>query len=150
PRGASGQLQVRARLTSEGSTIPLTDAVVVEDVGPIGQPLLFRRGPSTGNRVLPAADFRFSRSERLHLEIPVVQKTTPLEGRVLDRTGQPLPIPVTVGAREDDGTGQPWITADAMLAPLAPADYALEVRMAGTGADQSGEERVLVAFRVVR
>ena len=38
-----------------------------------------------------------------------------------------LPVPVTVGERTDEATGQRWITADVTLAPLAPSDYLVEV-----------------------
>jgi hypothetical protein len=70
----------------------------------------------------------------------------PAGGRLLDRTGQPTAIPVTVSERVDEPTGQRWITADVILASLAPGDYLVEV---GTAA-ASGESRVLAAIRIVR
>ena len=112
----------------------------------MGQPMLFRRGPSTANRVLPAADYRFFRTERLRLEIPVAAGVSPVAGRVLDRAGEALQVPVTLATRAEDGTGQQWITAEVTLAPLAPSDYAIEV----TAATPSGEQRVVTAIRIGR
>jgi len=63
---------------------------------------------------------------------------------MLDRTGQPLAIPVTVGERVDGA--QRWITADVVLAPLATGDYAVEIRIV----DPTGESGVVTALRVVR
>ena len=65
---------------------------------------------------------------------------------MLDRAGQPLAVPVTVGERTDDSSGQRWITADVALAPLAPGDYVIEV---GT-IESTGEVRVVTGIRVVR
>jgi hypothetical protein len=92
------------------------------------------------------ADLRFTRAERAHLELPVVADVKPGAGRMLDRAGQALPVPVTMGERTDDATGQHWITADVALAPLAPGDYIVELGTVG----KSGEVRVLSGIRVVR
>ena len=88
-----------------------------------GEPLLFRRGPSTGNRLVPAPTFAVSRTERLRIEVPIDASVKPGSGRLLDRAGQPLQVPVTVGERADAETNQRWLTADVSLAPLAPSDY---------------------------
>ena len=108
------------------------------------QPLLFRRGLSTGNRVQPAASFQFSRTERLHLELPI-GTATPGSGRFLDRNTQPLQIPVQVGEKTD-GEGQRWLTADATLSALGAGDYILEITVLNGG----GEQRVLTPIRVTR
>lgn len=144
---AAGEISVRARVTStSGTGIPVSDLLRL-DAGESGvQPLLFRRGVSTGNRMLPAADLRFSRTERLRLELPVDANVKPGAGRVLDRVGQPVQIPVAVGERTDDAAGQRWITADVVLAPLAGGDYAIEVELV----DPAKSQRILSAFRVVR
>ncbi len=71
PAGA-GEISIRARLAAaDGGAIPLSDMLRVETGPSAVQPLLFRRGVTTGNRVLPAADLRFSRTERVRLELPV-------------------------------------------------------------------------------
>jgi hypothetical protein len=63
-----------------------------------------------------------------------------ITARVLDRNGSPISIPVTAVVR-DDPDGSRWQTADVSLAPLAPADYLLEL------ASPAG--RTLLAFRVI-
>jgi hypothetical protein len=143
PQGASGALDVRVRLTSETSTLPLLDSIRI-DPSAKNEPLLFRRGATTGNRLVPAADFRFSRTERLRVEIPAGD-AKPGTGRVLDRASQPLQVPVTTGERVDTATGQRWVTADVTLAALAPGDYAIEVALQG-----NTEERTLIGIRVTR
>jgi len=143
PHGASGNVDVRVRLTAEGGGLPLQDSIRF-DTSTKGEPLLFRRGATTGNRLLPAADFRFSRTERVRIEIPVGD-AKPGAGRVLDRAGQPVQVPVTTGERVDQSSGQRWVTADVTLAALAPGDYAIELAVQGTT-----EERTLVGVRVTR
>jgi VWFA-related protein len=140
---AMDAVDVRARLTSVDGTVTMTDSVPIDLGG--RQPMLYRRGPTTGNRQLPAADFRFSRTERLHLEIPVESDAKPGGGRLLDRAGQPLPVPVTVGERSDAESGQRWITADITLAPLSAGDYAIEITLLGPQ-----QERVISGVRVTR
>jgi len=60
--------------------------------------------------------------------------------RLLDRTGKPLAVPVNVATR-DDNDGTRWQTAQLALAPLAPADYIIELT--------NGTNRTLIGFRVV-
>jgi VWFA-related protein len=147
PGGAAGDIGIRARLISaEGGSIPLSDMLRLETGSSGMQPLLFRRGATTGNRMLPAADLRFSRTERVRLELPVESGVKPGGGRLLDRAGQPLQVPVVVGERLDEATGQHWITADLALAALSGGDYAVEIEVVGTGKSQ----RVVSAIRVVR
>ncbi len=147
PNVTSPQLDVRTRVTSAEGGAPLMAEPVRLTIGPSAeQPLLFRRGATTGNRMLPAADFRFSRTERLRLEVPVGPDVKPGPGRVLDRTGQALQPPVTVGERVDETSGQRWVTADVTLAPLAAGDYAIEVEMIAPG----GTRRLLTPIRVTR
>jgi VWFA-related protein len=142
---AGDAIEVRARLAAEPASAQASDSARVELDRPAPEPLLFRRGPSTGNRVHPAADFRFSRTERLRLEFPIAAGTTPGAARFLDRNGQPLQLPVQVTERTDE-SGQRWLTADAVLAPLGPGDYVVEV----TSTQGTTEQRVLTAVRVTR
>jgi hypothetical protein len=150
PPGGSGSLDIRARLSSAaGTSPPLTDAVRLELESSATRGLLFRRGPTTGNRILPAADARFMRTERARIEIPLgpgPRDGKPGAGRLIDRGGLTTKVPVVVGERTDEGTGQRWITADVTLAPLSPGDYAIEVVIA----KEAGDEPVLTAIRVVR
>ena len=146
-QGPSGALDVRARLASSApAVLPLMDAVHVETPEGLGDPLMFRRGPSTANRQQPAADFRFSRTERLRLEVALAPGVTPGAGRVLDRNAKPIELPVAVAERTDAATGQRWLTADLVLAPLGPGDYVIELAAVAP----SGEQRVVTAVRVTR
>jgi hypothetical protein len=66
---------------------------------------------------------RSSRTERVRLEIPVgpgPRNGKCLHGQVLDRGDIPTQVPVRVGERTDEGSGQRWITADVTLAALSP------------------------------
>ena len=141
---AGGTLDIRARLTPAAGGIPVSDVVKVDLDPALAQPLLFKRGLSTGNRQQPAAGFQFSRTDRLHLELPITSGT-PGAGRLLDRTAQPLQIPVQVGARTD-ADGQRWLTADATLSALGAGDYIVEVSFNADGT----ERRVLTGIRVTR
>jgi VWFA-related protein len=139
PAVTSGMLDVRVRVASdEGTAEPLSEGLRLE-VGAEGpRSLMFRRGVTTGNRLLPAADPRISRTERVRLETPI--GPGPRDG------GLATQVPVAVGERTDEGTGQRWITADVSLAPLSPGDYVIEVVIA----KEAGEARVLTPIRVVR
>lgn len=143
----SGALQVRAALSGSDPEAERLTGSLSLDLAPGNiQPLMFRRGPGTGNRSLPAATFQFSRTERARFEFPVGADVKPTAGRLLDRTNQPLAVPVTVGERTDAQTGQRWLTADITLAPLAAGDYAVELTIAGG----AGSQRILTAIRVGR
>ena len=142
-QSGDGQIDIRARLTAEGVTEPLQDAVRLDAASE--QPLLFRRGLSTGNRVQPAADFRFSRTDRLRLELPVNDGVVPGTARLLDRNAQPLQMPVQVGEKTGED-GQRWITGDAILSALGAGDYLIELTVTTAGA----ERRILTPIRVTR
>ena len=72
------------------------------------------------------------------------QPPPPVQPPVPGARGQVVPLPVTLSERTDNG--QTIIAADLTLAPLAPADYAIEL-VVGQGANS---ERRYVAFSVVR
>jgi VWFA-related protein len=144
--GSANQVQVRARLSAEGAALPLMDAIDADVGAGAAQPLLYRRGPATANKVVPAADFLFSRGERLRFEVPIASTEDAGAGRVLDRAGQPLKIPVRVAQHTDDATGQRWLTADITLAPLAAGDYAVEL----TTSSGSTTRQIITAIRVTR
>jgi VWFA-related protein len=110
----------------------------------VGQPLLFRATPSPQSPLRPAADRQFFRTERLHVEWPVIQTLDSQEARVLGRNGQPLAFPVKVVTLQRDG--QAVVAVDLNLAPLAAGDYVLEL----SGTRGANTEKDLVAFRVTR
>jgi hypothetical protein len=105
-------------------------------------PILFRRGPYSGPGFLPTADPRFRRVERIRVDAPVARPGV-TTARLLDRRGQPLQVPMTTGEREDSGVS--FVTGELGLAPLAPADYLIEITVRRGDRD----ERRLVAFRIV-
>ncbi len=111
----------------------------------LGDALISRGTPAAQSALKPVADLEFRRTERVHVEWPVL--AGPLDertGRLLDRRGQPLPLEVALTERS--ATSGPVLAADVNLGPLAPADYLIEVT-AGHGTDT---ERKLVAIRVIR
>jgi hypothetical protein len=89
---------------------------------------------------LRTADPRFVRSERIRLELPT-SSAEPATARVIDRTGQPMTVPVEVSERPDPSGSFRWVIVDLSLAPFGPADYAIEVTQ--------GQARQMTAFRVV-
>ena len=142
-RIASGTLTIRVHLAGTPDTDRETTRL---DLGSAtGQALLFRRGPTTGNRLQPAASRRFTRTERVHVEIPASAGDSLTLARLLDKSGQPLSVPITIGERLDEPTNQRWLTADLTLAPLAMGDYAIETTVS-TGA---GQRKGISAFRIV-
>jgi len=132
---APGEYSIRVRVRAgSDQTVPLSDslrAVLPQAVSPMGEPVLWRRGPTTGLRFLATADPRFSRTERVRLELPT-RSTGMASARLLDRQGGSLAVPLSVSDRIDASDSVRWIVVDGTLAPLAPGDYAIEVTLDGT------------------
>ncbi|MDQ3488162.1 MAG: VWA domain-containing protein, partial [Acidobacteriota bacterium] len=137
-------IDVRVRV-GQGSGLPLTDMLKIDAVDGLGHPMLYRRGPSTGNRVQPAGSPSYMRTERVRLEIPAAGDTNLSAGRVLDRNGLATELPVTIAERMDEA-GQRWLTAEVVLAALAPGDYIIEM----SGTVKGAAKTVLSAIRIVR
>jgi VWFA-related protein len=142
------QADVRARFTptDAAGSPPLTYTARVKAPAGLANPVMFRRGPTTGNRLQPVAGFQFARSERARFETPLGPDDKPAQGRLLDRAGQPLQVPVTVSGRVDADSGQRWLVADITLAALGAGDYAIEL----SATTASGEQKVVTAIRVIR
>jgi hypothetical protein len=111
-----------------------------------GDPLVFHRGPSTGNQVQPADGRIFPRSERIRLEMEAAPGGPVWTGVLLDRNGTKTAVPVVAGERTDAATGQRWLTADITLAPLGPGDYVVEL----TVTSGSQVNKRLTAIRVTQ
>jgi hypothetical protein len=138
---APGDYVLRVGARAGPSSIPSRETVRVAiptAPGAVGA-LFIRHGPMTGNKDVPTADLRFRRNEQVRVEIPTLSNQA-VTARLLDRTGKPLAVPVTTAVR-DDIDGSRWVTAQLALAPLAPADYAIEIA--------AGDRRMISAFRVV-
>ena len=111
-----------------------------------GEPLIFHRGPSTGNVVQPAAGRVFPRSERIRLELEAAGNAPGWSGVLLDRNGNKTAVPVVTAERIDQAAGQRWLTAEVTLAPLGPGDYVIEL----TAVDGAQQKTTLVAIRVTQ
>lgn len=90
----------------------------------LSAPSVYRAAPGPRSPLAPVADFLFRRTERVHVEWQVSSATDAREARLLDRSGNALPLQVTVA--EKDGV----LAADVNLAPLGPGDYVIELKVA--------------------
>ena len=130
PALAPGRYVVRLSLTATGSSLPLqstTDVILPEATSLVGTGQPSRRGPATGLQYLATADARFQRTERIRFELPKLSEQVTVSARVLNRTGQQLPLTVALSERVDEKLQTRLIVADLTLAPLAQGEYVLEV-----------------------
>jgi VWFA-related protein len=140
---ATGEYAVQVRLRSQADgTIELTDTarVVLREGPALGEAVMWRRGLSTGPRYLRTADPRFTRSDRLKLEL-ATSATVQAKARMLDRNQNELSVPAQVSERADPSGAFRWIVVDAQLAPFAAGDYSVEVTQ--------GREKRLTEFKIV-
>lgn len=140
---AAGEYAVSVRMRSQADEkVELTDTarVVLRDGSALGEAVMWRRGPSTGPRYLRTADPRFTRSDRLRLELATADPT-PATARTLDRNRNELSVPAQVSEREDPSGAFRWIVVDALLSPFAAGDYAVEVTQ--------GKQKRITEFKVV-
>ena len=159
-RAATPEELARARTSASGPA-PDTKAAMSRALGTIesdaraqgrkttrgsGEPIIFHRGPATGNQVQPANGRVFPRSERIRMEMEADAGAPVWTGVLLDRNGTKTAVPVTTGERSDASTGQRWLTADITLAPLGPGDYVVE--LATTAGNE--QKKTLVAIRVTQ
>ena len=145
PAGATGPWLVRVSVTSGADSLDDRAEVRQASGAVLGDPLVFRGTPAPRSPLRAVADFQFRRTERVHVEWPILDALDRREARVLDRKGQPLSVAATVTEREL-APGAIVLAADVNLAPLAEGDYLVEV-VAGSGARST---RKLVAFQVIR
>ena len=110
----------------------------------LGDPTPYRATPAPTSPIRAVADFLYRRTERVHIEWPLLDAVDKREARLIGRNGLPLPLPVTLSERSDNG--QTVIAADLTLAPLAPGDYAIELSVT----QGANSERGHVAFRVMQ
>jgi VWFA-related protein len=140
-----GSYEVRVRAKNVGAaTANESIRVTVQASADGAGVMFFRRGPTTGNKEVPTADLRFRRSDTLRVLIPVSSAMAAESARLLDRTGKALAVPVAVMATQETD-GSRWLSGQAMLAPLAPGDYLVEIVATTSGA----QRRTLTAFRIV-
>jgi VWFA-related protein len=137
---AAGDYAVRVRAKgAAGATLDETARVVIATESPkIGEAVVWRRRPATGLMYFRTADPRASRTDRLRFEFATSEAAMP-SAALLDRTGQPMSVPLQASMREESGVK--WIVVETALAPLAPGDYAVEIK--------AGDAVRTTAFRVV-
>ncbi len=130
---APGEYAVRVRVRPNGDGgLPVADTarlIIAATASPLGEPVMWRRGPSTGPKYAMTADPRFTRLERVRFEMATTTAGA-ATGKMLDKIGRPMQIPVQITERPDASGSFRWIVAEAVLAPLAPGDYAIEVSLA--------------------
>lgn len=138
--------EAKAALTRALGTIESDARAQGRTVRGQGEPLIFHRGPSTGNQLQPSSGRVFPRSDRLRLELEATSASPGWSGVLLDRNGNRTAVPVATSERTDAGTGQRWLVAEITLAPLGAGDYVVELN-ATEGAQQ---KKTLVAIRVTQ
>jgi VWFA-related protein len=146
---APGRYQVRAQATAAGARSPLTLTTFAAVPAPealLGSAAVAsRRGPGTGRLFQPTADPRFRRTERLVVETPLLAAEATVSARLLNRLGQPMAVPVTLGERIDESLQLRVSLAELALAPLAPGEYVVEV----TATKGPGTATVSYGFRII-
>jgi len=144
PEGGAGPWRIRV-VATRGANEAEDRIDVRSGAGPLlGVPVAFRGTASARVALQPVADFQFRRTERIHVEWPVLKALDQRTARLLDRRGQPLPFETALTDR--DVNGMPALAADLNLAALGAGDYVIEV-LAGSGTDA---QRALLGFRVIR
>ena len=124
----------------------ITFATVPAEHAEVGSgALASRRGPSTGLAYVGTADPRFRRTERLRVEVPLAADGFVGTGRILTRTGQPMPLVVSFSSRIDAQTMLRFGVADVTLSPLAEGEYVLELSLVKNGTT----DVVSYAFRMI-
>jgi hypothetical protein len=150
-RGGVAVMDVPAGTNAVTVAVKLRDAGVIfdartdvtRDTGLVfGAPLIYRATPSSRSPLLPVASLDFRRTERVHIDWPLTRPLERREARLLGRNGQPMAVTVTLTERDVDG--RLMLGLDAILAPLAPGDYVIEL----TGTAGGATETRLIAVRV--
>jgi VWFA-related protein len=144
PVGAdAGPWQALVRFRGD-DPVPESDTVAIERNRNtvLGRPIAHRAASAAAAAFRPLATFHFRRTERVRFDWPVLQPLASHSARLLDRNGKPLPVPVTLTTRDQDGTT--LLSGAINLAPLSIGDYIVEVN-ATAG---SATEQQLIAIRV--
>lgn len=138
----TASVTVAAKLRAAGAVFDAR-AEVARDTGAVfGAPLVYRATPSSRSPLVAVAGFDFRRTERVHVEWAIPRALDARSARLLGRSGQPVAVNVTLTEREVDG--RLMLALDALLAPLAPGDYVIEV----TGTTGGATETRLLGIRV--
>ena len=107
------------------------------------RPLVSRRGPSTGLHYQRTTDSEFRRTERLRVAIPRLVPGGSVTARLLGPDEKPLAVVITLGEQVEPEFGD-MIVADVTLAPLAQAEYELEVSLEKEGQKETTTYRFAI------
>jgi VWFA-related protein len=140
----SAGARITARVAAAGESLVETIDVPASADALVGDAVLFRATTSLRAPLRPAADRQFRRTERAHVEWPILGPLDRRAARLLDRRGQPLPLPMALTERVDGA--RTMAAVDLAIAPLAEGDYVIEL-VAGR---DTITERKLLGIRVVR
>ena len=116
---------------------------VGDAASPLGPPALLKRSQATGPAYLPTTDPRFRRTDRLRIEWQTAVPLDEVTATLLDRSGKPLAVPLTITEREEGGTRR--VTAELVLAPIALGDYLIEI----THRTSTPPASIFLAFRLI-
>jgi VWFA-related protein len=142
PAGDNGPWRVTVSVTAAGEKLQEAATVTSGGAGSLlGPPIAYRAAPGPRSPIRPIADFQLRRTERAHIEWPILNPLDQREARLLSANAQPLAIAVSLAEPAPDR-----LTADINLAPLGPGDYVLEL-IAGAGGKT---EKRLLAIRVAQ
>ena len=144
PVPAAGTWRIRSRIDGGGESLDDEIEIPAAASAIIGDPTVFRANPGPRAPLSPVADFKFFRTERMHVEWALAKALDARTARLLNRRGEPLAVPVALTERTDGD--RLVLAADLTLAPLADGDYVIEVTASAGGA----KIQKLLAFRVVR
>jgi VWFA-related protein len=126
---------VSAKVRAAGATFEARTEVARETGTVLGAPRVYRATPSSRSPLLPVAGFDFRRTERVHVEWPIAKALDARTARLLGRNGQPVAVSVTLTERDVDG--RLMLALDALLAPLAPGDYVIEITATSGGVTET-------------
>jgi hypothetical protein len=76
----------------------LEDRATIESAssGPLlGEPIAYRAAPGPRSPIRPVADFQFRRTERVHVEWPMLKPLDQRQARLLGKNGLPLAVAIT-------------------------------------------------------
>jgi VWFA-related protein len=144
PRRAPPEVDAALRTLTDVLSRPIqplpADGVTATAGTTDGEPVFWRADSRARSAYVQTANPRFTRTERLRVEIPMAAGVD-ATARLLDRAGSALALRPSVTQRVDEPGTSRWIVVDLALAPLAQGEYVLEVI--------AGDAVRLAAFRVV-
>lgn len=145
----AGRYSVRIEALPDGATTPVVLTTLVDvpvEGGLLGSALMAsRRGPGTGRNYEPTADARMRRTERLRLATPRLSTSAVVTGRLLNRTGQVMQVPITITEVPGENGAVAQVVGELVLAPLAAGEYVVEI----AATEGAKTETLSYAVRVV-